>query len=797
MGARQGLLLRVSEYYMDARVSFELCPFPIASLDCLGTLQSANTAWRATAASSGSIFDALGLAATDRDALGATLNAVDSDQRAAWIDLDIPVLVERRWSRCHVWTSQDTDDLTAAIIPLRETRDVEMSRVEMEHIERILEHTADAITIIGEDMSFRFASGIATRWLGVSGAAYEGQQFLSFVYPDDHHILLDAFTTCLSNPRLSIKARFRTVHENGDLIWVEGIGTNMFDDPAIQGILVTLNDITELVETNARAERNQSALEVEKQRYETLAHFTPTGVFELGSDNTLTFFNERFGQLMRISTAEEFSWDLFDAHDRDPLLSALARARTSGPVELTVRLGSAHDIGHQRWVRIIAARQDGGRILASIDDATLTVTKQAELAHRAGHDDLTGLPNRETLLQQLSELSSAGEPIALLFLDLDSFKDINDGLGHQVGDQVLIEIAERIKSVIRPHDIVGRLHGDEFLVVCRSTTEVETAHVIAARIVTAVGAPLSSSAQGLMVSGSVGIALSEDCDGTIDTPEQLLVAADIAMYEAKRLGGSLSVQYNHGLGKQAADRLRLHGEVQRAGELDELELHYQPIVDLTTRQVVGNEALIRWHHPTQGFILPGRFIPEIEKSELIDELGMWVLRHVIADLVDQGPDALPTNVNVSPRQLIDPTFAETAVQMLDDSGIDCRLLTIEITELVLLEDFGPVEKQLHLLRSRGVGVAVDDFGTGYSSMAYLQRFPFDQIKIDGLFIQRVDTNESDRAIVRSIIDLTAALGATVVAEKVERQQQADTLVELGCAYAQGYLLGKPLPLGKG
>ena len=781
----------------DRTLSFADGPFPVALLGADGVIQHANDAWRAVAAADGPAEAVLGFTDGDRIDFADTIALVASERTPAWIDLDVNVLEHRRWARCHVWPAP-SDAVIVAVIALRESRDIELSRVETEHVERILEHTADAITIIGDDMQMRFASGIAARWLGMSGSAYEGQQALSFVFPDDHQILIEAFATCIEKPRLSVKARFRVVHDSGDLIWVEGIGTNMFEDPAIRGILVTLNDITELVEARTAAEKNKAALETEKQRYETLAQFMPTGVFELDASNRVTFRNERFAQLIGPPASDDFPWELFDERDRDALRTALTRTRAGSTTQSTVRLAGASSDREQRWLTIRAARQDGGRILASVEDATTQIAKQAELAHRADHDDLTGLPNRESLLEQLEELTNANEPIAVLFLDLDNFKDINDGLGHQVGDQVLVEVADRIRSVVRPSDIVGRLHGDEFLVVCRRTSDLTMAREIASRVVRSVSEPLKASAQQLMVSGSIGIAMSSELDpaNPADSDaEQLLVAADVAMYEAKRRGGARSVPFNEELGKRAADRLRLHGEVQRAGELGELELHYQPIVDLNTDEIVRHEALVRWHHPTQGFILPERFIPEIEKSELIDQLGMWVVERVVADLATAS-DPLPVNVNVSPRQLADGSFADALLSLLEHHGVPGSLVTIEITELVMMEDFDPVEQQLNLLRSNGVGAAIDDFGTGYSALAYLQRFPFDQIKIDGVFIKNIDSNDNDRAIVGSMINLIASLGATPIAEKVERKAQIDALVELGCPFAQGFLLGRPEPMNR-
>jgi len=406
---------------------------------------------------------------------------------------------------------------------------------------------------------------------------------------------------------------------------------------------------------------------------------------------------------------------------------------------------------------------------------------------------LTGLPNRENLLEVLEEISTGGEAFALLFLDLDNFKDINDGLGHQVGDQVLVEIAGRIGAVVRPTDIVGRLHGDEFLVICRHTDDVRTARVIASRVVQVVSEPLNSAGQ-LVVSGSIGIAMNDDPGQPRRTAEELLSAADVAMYEAKRRGGSRSVPFHPDLGQRAADRLRLHGEVQRASEFDELELHYQPIVELATLQPVRQEALIRWHHPTQGFILPERFIPEIEGSELIDQVGGWTVERVVADLARSGDEALPVNVNISPRQLADENFAAKLLDLLDAYDVDGKWLTIEITELTRMEDLPAVEKQLALLQRNRVGIAIDDFGTGYSALAYLQRFPFDLIKIDGVFVASIDTSPKDQAILGSLLELVRSLGSTPIAEKVERQAQIDTLLELGCPLAQGFLLGRPAPV---
>ena len=506
---------------------FQEAPFPVACLTPAGQLISSNRAWVEVAAQSGLAWDALALAGPDRDDFSDVVRTVIHDRVAVWVDVDVPVLAEKRWARCHMWPFDGSENLVVAVIPLREARDTGLTTLELDHIEGILEHTADAIAIVREDLSLGFASGIASRFLGMSGTEYEGKNALSFVFSDDHHLMIESFAACVDNPRKSLKARFRMVHESGDLIWVEAIGTNMFDDPIVQGILVSLNDITELVETRATAEANELALGLEKQRYETLAQFTPTGVFELDDSNIVTFSNERFDQLMGLTeeqTGQSFPWEMFDERDRGALISAFKQAKDGAKTTSTVRLTRRDRSGPpQRWLTIRAVSQDNRRLLGSVEDATTQITRQAELEHRADHDDLTGLPNRENLLERLREFTAAGEKIGVLFLDLDNFKDINDALGHQVGDQVLVEIAQRIRSVVRPSDIVGRLHGDEFLIVCRRTNNIDTAHEIAGRVVEAVAKPLTTTAQQLVVSGSVGIAMSQETDATA---EQLLVETE-------------------------------------------------------------------------------------------------------------------------------------------------------------------------------------------------------------------------------------------------------------------------------
>jgi diguanylate cyclase (GGDEF)-like protein len=406
---------------------------------------------------------------------------------------------------------------------------------------------------------------------------------------------------------------------------------------------------------------------------------------------------------------------------------------------------------------------------------------------------LTDFPNRSYLLARLAELVSDGEeparPSALLLLDLDRFKEINDTFGHQCGDLLLQEVGQRLRDRLGFGDIIARLGGDEFGVLLPGAGA-ERASEAARTILQALEQPLLLEGQELEVGASIGIALSPDhgCD-----PDVLMRRADVAMYVAKRGHTRLSV-YDPEQDHHSPERLQLVGELRRAIESDGLVLHYQPKVSFRTGKIIGSEALVRWAHPQRGIIAPDDFIPLAENTGLIRQLSRWVLNEALRQC-RAWQDAelyLPVSVNLSTRDLLDPTLPEIVSDRLEHWRLAPSSLKLEITESAVMADAERAIEVLGRLRSMGVRISVDDFGTGYSSLSYLKRLPVDELKIDRSFIRQIASDENDVAIVRSTIGLAHDLGLTVVAEGIEDRQSWDVLARLGCDVVQGHYVSRPL-----
>jgi diguanylate cyclase (GGDEF)-like protein len=418
-----------------------------------------------------------------------------------------------------------------------------------------------------------------------------------------------------------------------------------------------------------------------------------------------------------------------------------------------------------------------------------------ELLSQARRDPLTGLPSRagaEDLLErQLRASKESGRPFSIMFFDLDRFKDINDTLGHGIGDQLLVEVSKRTKAVLRQDDVLARLGGDEFLVILPGTT-IEAGARTAERVIDAFETPFRVAGQRLRMSCSLGIAIFPE-HGT--DRETLLKHADTAMYEAKRLGRSGFACYESGLGERLAQRLTLERQMRDALVNQEFRLHYQPIIDLKSGQIVGAEALLRWRDAEGVPHSPAEFIPIAEESGLILPLGEWVLKTACTQAkrwLDQGAD-LSVSVNLSTRQFQDPDLLGKVASVLGDCGLPPSRLALEITEGAAMLDPESSVEVLGTLKSIGIRIAIDDFGTGYSSLSYLKRIPADTIKIDKSFVDGVCDESEDRAIVRSILALANALDKQTVAEGIETPEQRLALETAGCHRGQGYLFSRPLP----
>jgi diguanylate cyclase (GGDEF)-like protein len=424
-------------------------------------------------------------------------------------------------------------------------------------------------------------------------------------------------------------------------------------------------------------------------------------------------------------------------------------------------------------------------------------TQALEMAHQALHDALTGLPNRllvaESLEQALERSSRSGAEVAVLFVDLDRFKLINDSRGHAAGDELLVTVAERLRRVVRPDDVVARFGGDEFVVVCEDSAAALEASVLAERILTTLREPVLVGGQEVFLSASVGIAV---VDGS-GSPSGLLRDADAAMYRAKEKGRDRSEFFDATMQTEATDRLEIQSALHRAIERDELRVHYQPVVELETGTVTGVEALVRWQHPQLGLVSPASFIPLAEETGLIVPVGGWVLAQATAQLArwrkQSWGRSLTVSVNLSARQLRQPELIPALMATLLATGMDPEALCLELTETTFMEDAGSHRDTLAEIRALGLGLAIDDFGTGYSSLTYLKRFPVTVVKVDQAFVKGLGENAADTAIVKSVIDLAHALGLVVVAEGVETAEQVTHLRALGCDLGQGYFFARPQP----
>jgi len=446
--------------------------------------------------------------------------------------------------------------------------------------------------------------------------------------------------------------------------------------------------------------------------------------------------------------------------------------------------------GAPRWWTLSGQPTADGGMHGVASDVTAQKRAEERVSYMAHYDGLTDLANRflfnDTLRRALKRRSKDGQ-VAVLCLDLDSFKSVNDSLGHPIGDKLLCEIARRIENVVRGADLVARLGGDEFAILLRGENASARAERIAERIIEHVGEPCLIDERQVITSCSIGIACSasESVDPTV-----LMTHADLALYTAKENGRNRFAFFEPGMDKTAKERRELEMDLRAAISLNEFELHFQPLVNIGTGQTVSYEALIRWNHSTRGVVMPDDFIPIAEESGLIVQLGEWVIRNATQE-VAKWPEHLHVSVNLSPAQMRSTNLIPTVFGAVAHAGIDPQRLELEITENVLLHDSAVNIATLHKLRDLGVRISLDDFGTGYSSLNYLRSFPFDKIKIDKCFVSGLDDNPDCQAIVRAVTGLASNLGMVTTAEGVEDERQLELLRREGCTEAQGYLFARP------
>ncbi len=729
--------------------------------------------------------------------------------RGAALSIDVPLIIggalvgalgiattepDASWDQLTLDVLQVIGDCLAASLGRTEES---KARTQVEtQLEEIIRHSPDPLIVFDADANIVFHRITEGAILGYTDISLVGASAVDLIHPEDVVMVADLFQRYrdIPGPKPPVLVRIRS--NTGEYIPCEVMATNLLDHPAVQGVIVTIRDIRSRIALEASVRERQ-------REYEALVENLPCAVFrsEPFAPWKVSYCTEQITEITGWSVDQllvERNGELHSLIDQrdlgriDAEMSGAIAAHRPYSIEYEI-----HD--RQGTIRWLAERGhprfDDDRRVVGIDGVIFDITDRKhleyQLEHEALHDSLTGLPNRAGLLRGLEEALEARIPLGVLFLDLDRFKLVNDSLGHHAGDDLLRECAKRISRSVRPDDLATRPSGDEFVVLCRSTADIEEVTAVAHRIADSLRQPYHIHGQELFVSVSIGVAIA----GPGATATTLLRDADVAAYRAKELGRDRVEPYDRGLRTSTSSRLRMHNDLHHALERNELTAAYQPICSLVDGKLLGVEALARWNHPNRGFVTANEFIATAEATGVVIDLGSRV-RDCALDTArgwwDAGVDVGYISLNLSARELIHPEVIESLIRRLHERSIAPERVVVEITESAIIEDATRGIMAVNRLVDAGIRVSLDDFGTGYSSLSYLRTLPVSFIKIDQSFVRDLGDRTSSR-IVDAVISLAHDLNQTVIAEGIETLNQYRLLSAMGCDAGQGSLFSLAQP----
>jgi diguanylate cyclase (GGDEF)-like protein/PAS domain S-box-containing protein len=695
-----------------------------------------------------------------------------------------------------------------SIRDLTERRRFELARDNVARFRSLVHNATTIMMFVSPEGVIESVSGAMTRMLGHDPEAVERQPLANIVAVPDRPALRVAIETALrgSSATHPVVQALRMLRRGGqEMISYELAIVSLVDDPTVGGLIITAHDVSERVTAEMELRNSVRELRETSSLLNATLESTADGILVVGTDRMITSFNSQFAEMWKIPTnlvaaREDYRMVEYVAEQLVDPATFLARVNDLYAQPEAESNDTLEFVDGRVFQRLSKPQYVSGDVVGrvwSFSDITEQKRLESDLAHLAFHDALTGLANRalfhDRVNQALARSERSDNYVAVVFLDLDNFKTINDSLGHSAGDELLVVVANTLLGSLRKSDTAARLGGDEFAVLIEDVSSREEVMNMALRMMKALRQPVMVAGQELTSTVSMGITFGIKGH----TGDQLLRNADLAMYLAKEQGKDRIEEFQDQMHVAVVQRLELETDLRRAVLSEELRVHYQPIINLDSGAIVGFEALVRWQHPTQGLLQPISFIPFAEEIGFIHNIDRFVLTEACGQArrwQSQGlaPAGLLMSVNLSAREISDNSIRESVSLSLLETGFEPTNLILEITESALLRDLEATIRNLEALKSLGLSIAVDDFGTGFSSFSHLEQLPIDILKVDRSFVANITEHGGRPSLAPAIVQLAHTLGLTAIAEGVESSDQVSPLLDIRCALAQGYHLGMPL-----